>query len=401
MSIVARQPILDSDQALWGYELLFRDSMQASAAVQGDPNQMSSTVFLEALVSIGLDRLVGPHRAFCNVPRDLLLGGHYALLPKDRVVLELLESIEPDAEVIAATERMKAKGYTIALDDYEGHEAYEPLVAMADIIKLDVLVPSLEEVAAQVAPLRGRVRLLAERVETQAVFEACKAMGFTLFQGYFFAKPQNVRGQGLEPVQTAALELIAALNAPDADREQLGRIIEGDVALTYDLLRLVNSPFMGLRKKVGSIEAAQIALGQDRVRNWATLVVMRKLGAQRPAPLMRSGQWRASFMRAIAGKCGRFTITANAASMVGLLSVLDGLLGVPMEAVLGRLGFEQDIERALLARKGPLGALLALAESAERGDWSRMTRAATALKISFEDIAAVTTAAFAEVEQLS
>lgn len=376
---VARQPILDRAQALFAYELLFRASADAAGAGGADGNHMASHVILSAMGDIGLDRLVGQRRAFVNVTRDILLGALPEVLPPDVAVIEILESIEPDRQVVAAVTRLRELGYLIALDDFEYHPRYHPLLELADVVKLDVLDGDLERVE-RVLPFLDRfdVALLAERVETHEVFRRCHDLGFDYFQGYFFARPQTVSGHGIPHDKITALRLLRVLNDAGATFGDIEKVISTDVSLSYKLLRYINSPLCGLRQPVRSIREALVLLGLDRLRKWASLVVFSHAGQGKPSELVRSAQLRARLCEQLAPAA---SVPAPTAFTVGLFSRLDALLDQPMKSAVAPLGLGDDITAALLAGRGPLGSLLRLAAAWERADWAAVEQARATLRI--------------------
>ncbi len=367
---VARQPILDRRLRLYAYELLFRPTATAQSAGTLDPTLMASRVILGALGDIGLEGLVGEHRAFVNMTRDLLLSAAHEVLPPDATVIELLEDIPADDEVLEAVAGLKRRGYRIALDDFVYHPNLEPLVKLADIIKLDVLEVSPEDVERAVELLRPYgVALLAERVETHEVFRRCRDLGFDYFQGYFFARPEIVAGRRLPQGQLTALELLRLLNDPETGFDEIEAVVSRDMSLSYRLLRHLNSPVMGLRRRVTSIREALVLLGERNVRKWANLVVFSSVGVDKPSELLKSAQVRARMCEQLADSVEGDVAPAMAFT-AGLFSLLDALLDRPMEAALEPLGLTGELHTALVGGGGPLGDLLGVTLAWERGDWA-------------------------------
>lgn len=366
---VARQPILDRRLKLYAYELLFRPTATAQSAGTLDPNLMASRVILGALGDIGLESLVGEHRAFVNMTRDLLVSAAHEVLPARATVIELLEDIPPDAEVLEAVAGLKRRGYRIALDDFVYHPSLLPLVELADIVKLDVLEVSRADVERAVELLRPRgVALLAERVETHEVFRFCRDLGFDYFQGYFFARPEIVAGRRLPEGQLTALELLRLLNDPDTGFDEIEKVVGRDMSLSYRLLRHLNSPVMGLRRRVTSIREALVLLGERNVRKWANLVVFSSVGTGKPSELLKSAQVRARMCEQLA-RAADGEVAPAMAFTAGLFSLLDALLDRPMVAALEPLGLTGELHAALVDRGGALGELLAVTLAWERGDW--------------------------------
>ena len=398
---VARQPILDRKLRLYAYELLFRPSATARSAGTLDPNLMASRVILGALGDIGLEGLVGEHLAFVNMTRDLLVSAAHEVLPPSATVIELLENVPADPEVLEAVRDLKRRGYKIALDDFIFHPSLEPLVQLADIVKLDVLDVDPAEVERAVVQLRNYdVQLLAERVETHEVFARCRDLGFEYFQGYFFARPQIVAGRTMPSGQITALELLRLLNDVATEFDELEAVVSRDVSLSYRLLRHLNSPAVGLRRRVTSIRESLVLLGERNVRKWATLVVFGSVGGGKPSALLKSAQVRARMCEQLAQATGE-AVPAATAFTAGLFSLLDALLDRPMEAAIQPLGLDGELRAALVEGSGPLGDLLAVALAWERGDWEQLAVLRARVELADEVLRRCAFDAFQWVEGLS
>jgi EAL and modified HD-GYP domain-containing signal transduction protein len=357
---IARQPIFDSALDVVGYELLFRGANQ-HAAVFSDHDEATSTVVMNAFTEIGLDKVVGERLAWINVSRDFLLGSLSRALPRGRVVLELLEDQEIDDELIASLEEHRAHGYTIALDDFSWSEERAPLLRHVDIVKVELLGRDPEAVADDVARLsRYDCTLLAEKVETKEEYERCQELGFDLFQGYFFCKPERMEARSVAPNRLSILQLVAALQDPGIDLRKLESLVSRDIALSYRLLRYINSAFFGMRREIDSIGRALMLLGLDNVKRWATLSVFAGV-EEKPRELIETALVRARFCE-LAGEGSRDQLFT-----LGLFSVVDALMDAPMEVLLASMPFPDDMREALIARKGPKGELLEAALSFERG----------------------------------
>ena len=359
---IARQPIFDLQLDVVGYELLFRGANE-NVAVFSDHDEATSTVVLNTFTEMGLDSVVGDRRAWINVTRDFLLGGLTRIIPRGRVVLELLEDQVVDDALINALEDHRARGYSIALDDYSWSDALEPALEHADIIKLDVLGRDSAAVEADIARLAGRgLTLLAEKVETREDHERCLELGFTLFQGYFFCKPERMEARGVAPNRLSILQLVAALQDPTIEISQLEVLVSRDIALSYRLLRYINSAFFGLRREVDSIGRALMLLGIENVKRWATLSIFASVD-EKPRELIETALVRARFCE-LAGEGNRDQLFT-----LGLFSVVDALMDAPMENVLESMPFPDEMRAALTERSGPKGELLAAALSYERGEF--------------------------------
>jgi c-di-GMP-related signal transduction protein len=318
---------------------------------------------MNAFTEIGLDSVVGDRRAWINVSRDFLLGGLTRLLPRGRVVLELLEDQVVDDVLLEAIEDHRARGYAIALDDYVGNEALDPALQHVDIVKVDVLGrdhASVERDIARLAPYD--LTLVAEKVETREDHEWCLELGFGLFQGYFFCKPERMEARGVAPNRLSVLQLVAALQDPRIEISQLEALVSRDIALSYRLLRYINSAFFGLRREVDSISRALMLLGIDNVKRWATLSIFAGVD-EKPRELIETALVRARFCELV-GEGNRDQLFT-----LGLFSVVDALMDAPMEDVLASMPFPEDMRGALISREGPKGEMLAAALSFERGEF--------------------------------
>lgn len=365
---IGRQPIYDRGLRVIGYELLYRGGA-ANRAGLVDGDQATSQVILNAFLEIGLERLVGDRLAFINLTRGFLTAFPDLPLPREQVVLEVLEDIEVDGEVVRAVLELSRKGYRIALDDFIFHERLRPLVALADIIKIDVLALSEGELIAHVARLRAPGRkLLAEKVEDQAMFRRCRELGFDYFQGYFFCRPEVVKGRRPPASRLAVLRLLAELQDPDIPTQRLETLISADAALSYKLVRLVNSPAFGLATRIDSLRRAIVILGLRRLRALASVLALARI-EDKPSELMTLALVRARMCDRLARRLG--TVDPDAAFTTGLFSVLDALLDQPMEAVIEQIPLAEEIGQALLGRAGPVGTVLDCVLRYEHAEWER------------------------------
>ena len=271
---VARQPIYDRQLTVSGYELLFRED-GVNRAVIGDDDAATSQVLLGAFTDIGLKELVGERPAFLNVSTRFVVEGYALPLPKDQLVLELLERAPVTPKLLAAIAGLRRDGYSVALDDFRLSDATRPLLALADIVKVDVLGvprPSLPDIVAELRGCGGR--LLAEKVETYEDFEFCHELGFDLFQGYFFCRPKIVKGRAIPAGRLGTLRIVGRMNEPGVQLKELEDLISRDVGLSYRLLRYINSAFFGLRREITSVRQALVLLGLENIRRWATLLAL-------------------------------------------------------------------------------------------------------------------------------
>jgi c-di-GMP-related signal transduction protein len=369
---IGRQPIYDRAGAVVAYELLFRGGRAAAAADQSDAHA-TTQVILNAFAEFGLEQIVGDRLCLLNMTREFLVGELPLPFEPDRVVLEVLETVEIDDEVIAGVADLTARGFRIALDDFVLGTGHERLLGLASYVKLDVLGVDPRTIVAAVHEIRRfpNIRLLAERIETQSQLDAALALGFDLFQGHIFARPQTLTAVSVNPSRMRRLELFTALTAAEADIDEIVPIVTADPALSFRVLRATNTAANGLHRKVSSIREAVTVLGHDRIRQWVVLLMASDVAATSPEHLTGT-LTRARLCQLIAGHAGA---PADAAFTVGLLSGVADLLAEPIEELAPRLPVTPEISTALVDGSGRLGQVLALARAYERSDLSALSAA--------------------------
>lgn len=368
---IARQPILDTKQSTCAYELLFRSSLENSFG-GADPEDACLRVFHDSVVEYGLESLVGVNKAFYNVTRDSLLNERYSVLPKEKVVLELLETIEPDAEVIAACERAKLAGYELALDDFVFEPKFDPLLDIVDVVKVDYLDTTPEARALLADQFSGRsLRLLAEKVETELEYFEARELGYDYFQGYFFCRPEVLPRDELPQFKAHYLQFLQEIQQSMLDLDGLERLIRQDVSLSVKLLRLLNSAAFGLSREIVSIKHALMLLGEKRIRQWGSVIALAGLGDDQPSELVVTGVVRAQFCELLADKVGMADQEFEL-FLLGMMSVVDALARQTMESVLSEIALPSPVEAALLGEPNELHGILALAIDYERGAWNEI-----------------------------
>ncbi|MEE9492124.1 MAG: HDOD domain-containing protein [Gammaproteobacteria bacterium] len=366
---LARQPIYDSSLNVYAYELLFRDNEQNRAGVI-DGDEATSNVIVNTFMEIGLNNIVDDRLAFINLTRSFIVNAKQISLPRDRVVLELLEDIAPDEEVIAGMQRLSRQGYQIALDDFVLHETVRPLIELADIIKIDVMALSDQQIRNHVEELRRYpVKLLAEKVESWEMYDMCKALNFDFYQGYYFSLPKIIQKKSLPTNRLSILTLLGQLQDPDIATKDLEDIIAKDVALSYRMLNYVNSAALGLARKVDSIHEAIILVGLQNIRSWATLIAMSMVD-DKPVELVNTAMIRGRMCERLA----QILDQSNPKSFftVGLFSALDALMDTSMDAILTQLPLAEHIADALVEHNGIHGQILTCVLDYERGEWNNM-----------------------------
>lgn len=370
---VARQPIFDRQRAVAGYELLYRSGDSNSAGSE-NADTLTSLSLERALLSFGLEALTSGRDAWINASRHMLLRDHWSMLPASRTVLELLETIEPTPDVIAACHRAKAAGYRLALDDFVYSAAYEPLLAIADFVKIDFRSGSEAQRTRLAHDLRDRrITILAEKVETEQEFTNAAMLGYSLYQGYFFCRPQMMKTRGVAPNRIGFLRLLREVHAPELDFDAIEALIAQDVALSLKLLRFLHTAAFGLGREISSIRQALLTLGERNLRKWVSLVAVFGLAQGKPAELVVVALTRARFAELLAPKMKQGERSTDL-FLVGLLSVVDALTDQDMESALAPLAISDDVRGALLEGSPPLGEIMHLVLAWERGQWDEAER---------------------------
>jgi c-di-GMP phosphodiesterase len=366
--LLARQPIFNTKMKVVGYELLCRSS-HVNQASFSNGDAASSQVLLNAFTELSIGNVVGTHLAFINFTRNLL----NAPPPFDRkqLVIEVLEGQKVDAAMLDALKALREHKYTIALDDFVLTPETQSLIPYADIIKLDVLQLSPQEVIAHVKHIKPfGIQLLAEKVETYEMLEFCKVAGFDLFQGYFLARPQIITGRKMSDNKQSVLQLLSALQDPDVPVDKIEKMLARDTVLSFKLLRLVNSAAFGLARKIDSLKQAIMLLGLNKIKNWVNILAMSNLG-DKPHELSVAALTRARMCELIANQLngknrsdGYFT--------VGLLSTLDAFMDTPMTTLLESISLSKHINDAILKQMGSEGKVLEITTAYERGEWEKI-----------------------------
>jgi c-di-GMP-related signal transduction protein len=370
-AFIARQPIFDSRQRVFGYELLFRSSLE-NIFRHSNPDQATSKVISDAFFLFNFSTLTEGKRAFINLTREILLKEYIFLIPKESVVVEILENVDPDSEVITACKRMKQAGYLLAMDDFVYKEKYTPLLALADFIKVDFLLTSETErrnLVKQFAPLG--IRLVAEKVETREAFSEALELGYSYFQGYFFCKPLVIKGKDIPGSKLHYFQVLQEVHRREIDFKRLEQIMKQDVSLSYKLLRYINSAYFGLRNRINSIRQALLLLGQAEMRKWLSLITLAGMGTDKPGELVVHTISRAKFCESLAPHAGLLR-RADDLFLVGLLSLMDAFLDRPLSDLLIEVPINDEIKGAILEKENKLGEVYDYVLSYEKGDWPRL-----------------------------
>lgn len=381
---LARQPIFNCERAVYGYELLYRSG--AGNYYDAPSVDMASASAVDSLLLFGIDRLTPGCRSFINCTRDFLVRDFATMLPKDRVVLEMLETIEIDDEVLAACRRLKQLGYLLALDDFLDHPDWQPLVALADFIKVDLLATAPDDqlrLAREYAP--RKIRMLAEKVETYEDFHRTQQWGYTYFQGFFFSRPEMLSRRDVPANKMNYLLVLQAVNREEMDIDDVSDKIKSEASLSFRLLRYLNSPAFPLIVEVRSIPHALSLLGERGVRKWVSVIAVACMAEGKPTELVALPLIRARFCELLGVRAGK-PESANDLFLLGLLSAMDAILDMPMSEVLKEIAIGAEIRNALLGKSNGLRKILELVMNYERGNWDEISREARSLGIADEAI---------------
>jgi EAL and modified HD-GYP domain-containing signal transduction protein len=387
-AFVARQPILDSRKQVYAYELLFRDGT-ANYAPEIDGDLATKQVLTNSIFNIGMDEICGGKKSFINFTGNLLINRIPLILSKETVVVEILEDVEPDDELIQACREISEKGFLLALDDFVYSPKLLPLIELADIIKFDFRISTIEEIKSYIEQLqKPRPKLLAEKVETNEEFEIALDLGFELFQGYFFCKPEVIRGKDIETSHLVHFKIMAALNSDDLDFAELEKLVSYDVGISYKLLRYINSPFFTTASKISTIKQAIVYLGISELRRFMSLMAISNLAKGKPHELICMACIRGKFCELL-GTVSKKEVKIPELFTVGIFSLLDAILDQPMRKVIDKIPLSQSLVTALVTKKGLLAAFLILAIAYEQGRWSIVKKLAEKLAIPETEIPAL------------
>lgn len=366
--LFARQPIFDTQRAVIGYELLFRrDNNNSAQFIDGD--QATSQVLVNLFSEQKIESFTGKHKAFINFTRNLLISPPD--LPKDQIVIEVLEDMTIDDKLIRSLMSLKEKGFEIALDDFLITKETQKIICLADIIKIDVMNVSSHQLVDYVRKLcQLDVKLLAEKVEDYSMLMRCQELGFDYFQGYFLCKPEIIHGFKVTESKHAVIRLISQLNNPNISINLLVETISADPGLSYKILKLVNSSANGLCRKIESLSQAVTLLGINGIKNWATYLLMAN-NSNKPKELCTISMCRAKFCELLGLKMGDQHLSETCFT-VGLLSNLDAFLNIPMHKLMQNLGLSNTIENAILNFEGIPGKILLSVISYEQGKWGNI-----------------------------
>jgi len=386
---IARQPIFSVHKKLYAYELLFRgDNDECPENLAGD--KATTSLLSSTFLTEGIEKISGSKPCFVNFTEKLLLQKVAAAFPQNRLVVEILEDVEPTPRIIAACKELKEQGYLLALDDFLYHPRFDPLLAIVDIVKIDFIqspVDSLHKMLHKLSRFE-HLKLLAEKVESYDEFEKAAKMGFHYFQGFFFSKPEKICMQELSSVKVNLLRLLAEVTQKKTTIARVEAIVASDVALTYKLLRYLNSSHFYLLEKVESVARAIAFLGAKRFRQFVLLAIISELATDKPEELVRMAVVRARFCELLADKNAEKKV-ADELFLVGLFSLVDAMLDKTMASLMQQMPLSDDVKTGLISRTGPYASILEAVEYYEQGETALCLTSLQGSEVSDEELGTV------------
>ncbi|MCO4800020.1 MAG: HDOD domain-containing protein [Colwelliaceae bacterium] len=369
----ARQPILDKEKNLFAYELLFRDSID-NVFPDIDGDEATSKMVEASKFNLGISEFTGNKPAFINFTLETISKGYPEMLTPDEVVVEILETVKPGKKLLSFCKDLCEKGYTLALDDYIHQPVWGHFYPYIKIIKVDWQDTSFEQIQEIKTSIAGHshIQLLAEKVETYEEYNQALELGFELFQGFFFAKPEMVKTKSLSPSQMAMAELLYETSKPELDLASITSVFERDVSLSYKLLRYANSPIFRRRTEIATIKQALVILGSAELKRFLGLMFATNVNPDKPSELINAAMTRAKFCEMVAHDINA-PVDTSIAFLTGLLSLIDAILDEKLESILLKLPLAPEIKDALTSKKGVLSALIVLVEQIEHADWDKTT----------------------------
>jgi c-di-GMP-related signal transduction protein len=382
---VARQPIFDKEENVYGYELLFRSGLE-NCFTCNNPDQATTSVIVDSFLLFGIETLTSGRYAFLNFTDDLILKRYATLLPNQQVVIEILESVNPNTELINACKFLKSQGYRLALDDFEYHPDLVPLIKIADLIKVDIQKTPLAQWKdiRKNLPING-APLLAEKVETREQFREARELGFRYFQGFFFGQPETFSTREIQGCKLNYLQLVKEINEEQPNFKKIEDLVQREPMLCYKLFRFLNSPIFAFSREIKSIQHALVLLGINEVRKWISVVALAAMGADKPSALMTALIIRAKFCEKLAPLVHKDGQSLEY-FLMGLLSMIETILDSPRAQILNQVAASPDVKAALLEGNGPLKPVLDLVVATEKGAWQEISHFSAQLDISEETL---------------
>lgn len=349
---VGRQPIFDRYNSVLGYELLYRRSMN-NFYEGSDANKDTAEVINNAFFVMHFDELTEGTKAFINFTESMIVDNVPMLLPKETLVIEILEQAIISQELIESCIKLKQNGYKIALDDFVFSEQYIPLLDVVDIVKIECSYVSLFDQRKLLARYKNKLKFLAEKVETREEYDLALNMGYDYFQGYFFSKPVIVKGKDIAVLNTNIVRIINELYAEEPEFNRISEIIQADLGLSYKLLKVSNTVNFEAKYEIKSIKQAIVRLGISELKRWFNILLVKDIQIIENRDLIKNSLIRAKFMELIAIEIGTEQEYLDY-FMVGMFSSIDVLLNRDMKIIIDELPFTQNVKDALLGVTNPI-----------------------------------------------
>jgi len=382
----ARQPIFDSHRVLFGYELLFRTSLD-NFFPDVDEEKATSKMIEGLQLDLGLDRITAGKLAFINFTHQSLLDGYPELLPEEKIVVEILETAKPTKQLYTKLKSLHSKGYILALDDFVHTPVWDLFYPLIKIIKIDYMEASEAQITETIKVTKRfpHIKLLAEKIETNEEFEKAKSLGFELFQGYFFARPEVIKSIALTPSQSMLSTLLNEITQDEPNFNKITKIFELDVTLSFKLLRYTQSPLFKRRKAIENIKQAVIALGKSELERFIIILFAAQFGEKKPTELIRLSMHRAKFCETLMLATQK-SKDQSSAFLAGMLSLIDAMLDADLTDVINSLPLSDAIKTALIQREGSLARCLSICEQFERGNWQEMEASCVAIGVDYHTL---------------
>ncbi len=387
---VARQPIFDRKKKIFAYELLFRNSLD-NFMPRVDEDMASSQILSSAYYTIGIDKITSGKRAFINFTQNLLEDMIPLFFPKTTTVVEILENVKPSIKIIDSLRKIRENGHIIAIDDFIFTKESIQLLHYVDIIKIDFKATPPEIARSIIDKVNNagfKALFLAEKIETNEEFQKALEMGFTYFQGYFFCRPEIIKGKQISTNQISLIRIMAEVNSPDFDISKVEKLIARDVNLSFKLLKYMNSAYFKRMKEISTIREALFLMGTDEVKKFVTLMAISQMNASKPDAIIYTSAFRGKFCELCCRLSSRNDCPEELFTL-GIFSLIDAILDQTMESIMKQLPLAPRIKEALVERKGCMAGYIRLTEAYELADWTTASEYSRILEINEKELPAM------------
>ncbi|SDC21490.1 EAL and HDOD domain-containing protein [Halanaerobium congolense] len=379
-AMVGRQPILDKNENLFAYELLFR-SPDDNRITDGE--KATAEVIINSLESIGLSNLTQNKPAFINFTSKMIKNKIFDILSSESIYIEILETVEVDKKIIEICKELKSEGFKIVLDDFEFEDSLIELIKMADIIKIDFLNSTKKVRKATLNLIKSKynqnVKFLAEKIEDYSQFQEAKEFNYDYYQGFYFTKPDIVSGKKVEPFRLSYVNILEELNKENPNFREIEKNIKQDLSMSYSLLRLVNSAAYGY--DINSIRQGIVILGVDKLKKWSLLYSFKSINSSKPDILLKTSLIRAYFAESLK----KHLNIDEDLFILGMFSLIDAYLDRNLEEILSQISMKEEFKEALISKEGKLGDVLKIIDIYEKSNWKSLKEFSLKPEILFND----------------